>query len=192
MDKIQESVIEIKNKLKKFKEIFAVILFGSVARGDYSIRHSDIDILIILKDPKSENKIRKVLEKINIKFRVRIHPEFQTEKIEKEDETLLCKMFEEGKILFNKGFFFMNINKLGLNAFRLYDFDTKKTPKVKRVMLSRALHGRTKKAKGIIDNISIIESGKGGLLVRKDKWKDIENLFKIHNVEYRIKKVLYA
>lgn len=101
-------------------------------------------------------------------------------------------MFEEGEVLFSKGLWFLNKENLGLKAFRLYKFETRNINKVKRVILSRALHGREKKSKKIIDKITVIDSGKGGLLVRKDKWKDIENMFHRLGVKFKVKITLYG
>lgn len=191
MNKIEEALLETKKNLKKNKNIFAAILFGSVARGDYSLRHSDIDILILLKDLKNKKEIDKIIDNINIKYRVKIHQEYQTSSIEKEDETLLYKMFEEGKVLFSRGIWFMDYNNLGLDTFRLYRFDTTALSKVDRVMFSRALHGR-KGFSGIIDNISVIDSGKGGLLVRKNMFKQIEQVFDRFKVKFKVVKTLYG
>ncbi len=191
MNKVEKTVIEIKKRLLKVKEIAAVILYGSVARGDYSIRHSDIDILIILEYAKAESGINKIIEDINIKHRVKIHPEYQTKEIKQEDQTLLCKMFEEGKILFSKGFWFIDKKQLGLGAIRLYRFDTSPIDKISRVMFSRALHGR-KGYKGLIDGVSILDSGKGGLLVKKNMFKEIEQVFERFNIKYKIVKTVYG
>lgn len=192
MNKIEEAVVEIKKRLRKPKEVFAAILYGSVARGDYSARHSDIDILIVLEDLKFKNKVDKIINDINIKYRVRIHPEYQSKVVKNEDQTLLCKLFEEGKLLFSKGFWFMSQRQLGLTAFRLYRFDTAGIAKANKVMLSRALHGRNKKYRGLIDDTSIIDAGKGGVLVRKDRYKDIEDLFRRFGVKYKTKKTIYG
>jgi len=191
MDKIRLAVEDIEKELKKIKSIFAVILYGSVSRGDYSVRHSDIDILIILETNKEKDIIKKIIGRLNIKHRVKIHPEFQISAVSREDETLLCKMFEEGKVLFSRGFWFMDKDKLGLKPFRLYIFDTKNTNKVNRVILSRALHGRIG-YKGIINDASVIYSGKSGLLVRDDMWVDIESLFKRLDIKFRIERILYG
>lgn len=188
MNKIEQAVVEIEKKL--YKHVFAVILYGSVARGDYSIRHSDIDILVIL-DMKVKKKVNKIINAISVKFRVKIHPEYQSVNIKKKDETLLCKMFEEGKILFSKGFWFMDKSKLGLSAFRLYIFDTSTLDKVNRVMFSRALHGR-EGYEGLIDNISVINSGKGSLLVKKNMFKEIEDVFDRFNVKYKVVRTVYG
>ena len=191
MNKIEEAVIEIKKRLKNINEIFAVILYGSVARGDYSIRHSDIDILVVLGDVKAKSNIDKIINDISIKYRVNVHPEYQSIDVKHEDQTLLCKMFEEGRILFNKGIWFMKKENLGLGTFRLYRFDTSSVDKVSRVMFSRALHGR-KGFNGLIDNVFVIDSGKGGLLVKKDRFKDIEEFFDRFKVKHRVVKTLYG
>ena len=192
MNKIEEAIVELKKKLYNVKEVFAVILYGSTARGDYSIRHSDIDILIILEDIKAKNKIENIIDNMNIKYRVRLHPEYQLLDIKHEDQTLLCKMFEEGKLLFSKGFWFIGKERLGLDAFRLYKFDTTDANKTNRVILSRVLHGRDKRYKGLIDDISVIGIGKGGLLVKKNRFSDIEGLFKRLKIKYKIKKTIYG
>lgn len=190
MNNIEEALEDIK-KLQKIKEIFAVILYGSVARGDYSIRHSDIDILVVLSDSKARKKADGRINELNVRHRVKIHPEYQAMKISSEDHTLLWKMFEEGQVLFSKGIWFFDSREFGLKAFRLYVFDTSSLDKVSRVMMSRALHGRDG-FKGMIDSVSIIDSGRGGLLVRNDKWKDIEAFFSRFKVQYKIDKTFYG
>lgn len=192
MNKIEKAVKESQKRLQRIKEVFAVILYGSVARGDYSIRHSDIDLLVILEDLQFKRNVEKIINDISIKFRVKIHTEYQDKKIKKEDQTLLCKMFEEGRLLFSKGFWFIDKKGLGLNAFRLYKFDTSKVSKVNRVILSRTLHGRNKGLRGLIDDISVIDAGKGCILVRKDKFKAIEKMFKRFDVKYKVKKTVYG
>ena len=100
-------------------------------------------------------------------------------------------MFEEGKIIFSKGFWFMSKSKLGLTAFRLYLFDTSSLDKVGRVMFSRALHGR-KGYEGLIDidklgaYVRPLDRGKGigtALLERVINWCSEHGVNRIH-VDY--------
>lgn len=189
MSKIEEALAEIKKRLR-IKGVFAVVLYGSVARGDYSLRHSDIDILVVLSSDV-KGKVDRLVNDINMKYRVKIHPEYQSVVVRNEDQTLLCKMFEEGRVIFSKGFWFMDKKTLGLGAFRLYRFNTSSLDRVSRVMLSRALHGR-KGLNGLIDDINVIDSGKGGLLVRKNMFKDIESFFERFKVKYKIVKTFYG
>jgi predicted nucleotidyltransferase len=182
MNKIEEAVNEVRIRLQKVKEVFSVVLYGSVSRGDYSIRHSDIDILII-----SSKNVDSIIHDAEGKFRVKIHAEYQKFPVLPEDQTLLCKMFEEGKVLFSRGIMFMDTTSLGLAAYRLYLYDTAMLDKVQRVMMSRALH--TFK---VIDTISVINSGRGGLLVRKDKFTEIEEFFNRFKVKYKVVKTVYG
>jgi len=191
MNKIEAAVLELKEKLSKIDSVFAVILYGSVARGDYSLRHSDIDILVILNQMKERKNLEKIIQEVGIKHRVKIHPEYQGLNVKQEDQTLLCKMFEEGKVLFSHGIWFVGNKSLGLEAYRLYRFDTGQINKVNRVMFSRALHGR-KGLKGMIDGVFIIDSGRGGLFVRKEKFKDVEDFFDRFKVKYKIIKTFYG
>ena len=85
----------------------------------------------------------------------------------------------------------MDKERLGLDAFRLYKFDTTGVDKVSRVILSRALHGR-KGLNSLIDGINVIDSGKGGLIVRKNMFKDIESMLNRFNVKYKIIKTFYG
>ena len=65
--KLPELVEKIKNSYKK--NLMAVVLFGSAARGDFS-QSSDIDLLLILKD-SVESKRKRILdfyEKIGYEF----------------------------------------------------------------------------------------------------------------------------
>ena len=59
--KLEEQFNSLMNSLKKelikIEEISAVVLFGSYARGDYSLRHSDIDIMIFIDKDKKDLKL---------------------------------------------------------------------------------------------------------------------------------------
>ena len=64
--KIVEEVREIINNLpeKLRQEIVSVVLFGSLARGDFVPNVSDIDIFIVFKDRISKENIEKILRAI--------------------------------------------------------------------------------------------------------------------------------
>ncbi|HLC71381.1 MAG TPA: nucleotidyltransferase domain-containing protein, partial [Candidatus Nanoarchaeia archaeon] len=46
------------------KEILVVFLYGSVARGDYSLRHSDLDLFIVLKNKLVNEKVKERLDEL--------------------------------------------------------------------------------------------------------------------------------
>ena len=48
MNKFEETISALKGEFTKEKNILVVYLYGSVARGDFSERHSDMDLFIII------------------------------------------------------------------------------------------------------------------------------------------------
>ncbi len=205
MNKFEETLNELKEEFVGRNEILVVYLFGSVARGDFSERHSDMDLFIVLNKKRAneriKEKINKKLTSIGIKYGVRVHIEFQGTEIKQEDQTLLAKMIEEGKIIYSSGVFNFSYSQLGLKQYILYSYSLKNSKN--KTMFSKALHGRksvyyknnkkiTKIYEGIWDNQSILSLGKGALMVVKDKQKDIETLFKRFNVDYEILRVAYS
>jgi len=197
----ESSIEDIKAAFAEFKEILLVILYGSVARGDFSRRHSDLDLFAVVNKKRADDKLKKKIDSrissICFRHAVRAHLEFQGTLIESEDRTLLKKMIEEGRVIYSSGVLYFDNNQLGLKQYILYSFSTKNT------LFSKTLHGKrswyyksgkkvVKEYPGIIDNSSIIMAGKGGLLVSKEKQGDIEGMFKRFNVEYKIKKIVYG
>ena len=196
---------ELITRFSDIKKILAVYIYGSVARGDFSLRHSDLDLFIIINE-KYPSKI--LIEKINnkviafgLKFGGKIHPEYQGLIISKEDNTLVRKIIEEGKIIYSAGVFnFMN-KQIGLKQYIIYEFFSDKSKR--KSYFSKILHGKkswyykgnekiVKEYPGIVDNKDIINVGRGALLVIKEKQKIIENLFKEFKIDYKIKRIVYT
>ncbi len=206
MDKFDKSLqLLIADIFPKFKNILVVILYGSVARKDYSLRHSDLDLFIIVKaKAASENfkeNFEREISRVEFSTGARIHPEYQGLDITYEDRTLVRKMIEEGKVIYSTGVFSFSSELVGLKAYWIYEYSLKNA--VNKTMFSKVLHGRkswywkgkekiVKEYKGIIDNEGFIDLGKGVIMVRKDKEKDLSNIFKNFQVEYKLKKVVYG
>ena len=206
-EEISNCIGDIRKKLEKTKEILLAAIYGSVVRGEYSPKHSDIDLFIVInkekKDEKAEEEINKLISQIGARHMVRIHPEYQYLAIEEEDKTLIQKIMEEGQILINNGVWILAAEKIGLRPFWLVQFSTKETNQNDRVRLSQALHGNKKwyykgkkkiikSYKGLIDNVKIYEAGAGSLLVDDKLVKDTEILFKRLNVKHVKKKVFFG
>jgi len=201
----ESAINDIKIAFSQFKEVLVVILYGSVARGDFSRRHSDLDLFVVINKKKVNEKIKKKIdEKISqICFRhaVKAHLEFQSTEIRMDDRTLIEKMIEEGKVIYSSGTWFFNNKMIGLKQYILYSFSAKNSNK--RTLFSKTLHGKkswyykgkkkiVKEYPGIIDNENIILISRGGLLISKEKQKDIEFTFQKFNIDYKIKKIVYA
>jgi len=196
---------ELIKEFSNIDKVLVVYIYGSVARGDFSLRHSDLDLFIVINEkhpPKAlKQKINNKIIPIGLKFGARVHPEYQGLIISKEDYTLIKKMIEEGKIIYSAGIFNLMNNQIGLKQYIIYEFSSDKSKR--KSYFSKILHGKrswyykgkekiTKEYPGIIDNESIISLGRGALLVIKEKQKIIEELFKEFEIDYKIKRVIYA
>ena len=205
MNKFEKTLQELKKEFVEIKEIAVVILYGSIARGDYSLRHSDLDLFMILsKDEVTEkirDKINDQLLPLGSKNGVKIHIEYQGARIKDEDQSLVEKMIEEGKVIYSNAFIVFPTGKIGLKQYVIYEFSSNE-PKVK-TRISQILRGRkswyfkgdkkvVKKYKGIADDKGIILLGRGSLMVVKDKQDNILSMFERLGVDYKIKKIVYA
>ena len=187
------------------KEVLVVYLYGSVARKDYSLRHSDLDLLIVINSKSVPEKLKQKIDKkiipIGLKNKVRTHIEYQGTKVREQDQTLIRKMVEEGKILYSSGVFTFDYDQIGLGQFLIYSYSALKSKR--KTTLSKALHGRmswyykgkkkiVKEYTGLIDGRTVIPLGNGVLMVAKKKQQDIERVFEEYGAEYTIRKVVYA
>lgn len=204
-DKFEAAIEKLMGEFSRHREILTVYAYGSVARGDYSLRHSDLDLFIIINKKEIPEKLKeKITERIisiSNEFGVKAHPEFQETEIRPEDQSLLRKIIEEGRCIYSSGVFAFTGGQLGLKQYIIYEYSLKDSPQ--KSYFSKALHGRkswyyqdekkiTKEYKGIIDSTDIITLGKGALLVAKEKQKDIELMFNNFKANYRIIRLVYG
>lgn len=185
---VQERVIQyhklfldlLKKELPKIKEINAVVLFGSFARGDYSLRHSDIDLMIFVdkveKDAVLEEQTQKKIISLSVNRQLSPHVIFQYKKIEEEDKSLLVTVAREGKVLFARKTIVFTYDQVGLASYSLIHFDTTGCKAVSKNKLQRFLYGYVVKGKhylGLIDEQKILSAGKGAIMVPEEKYQKV-------------------
>ncbi|MEK6867917.1 MAG: nucleotidyltransferase domain-containing protein, partial [Nanoarchaeota archaeon] len=129
-NKFDITLSALQEKFSFHKEIKVVYLYGSVARGDYSLRHSDLDLLVVLScnsNKKIEEKIENTLVPLGLKESVKIQIEFVGKNITEEDHSLLRKVIEEGKVLYARGTIVFDHLQLGLHQFIVYSYSLKQS-----------------------------------------------------------------
>ncbi len=178
--KHEEFIELVKNELPKIKEINAVVLFGSFARKDYSVRHSDIDLMIFLdkveEDKTVEENIRKKIIQLCMGKGISAHTVFQYRKVQEEDKSLMLTIANEGKALFAKKSLVISGNILGLKTYYMIKFDTARLNPVVKNKLQRFLHGyiiKGKRYRGIVDEENVLSAGKGAIIVPEELLKKI-------------------
>jgi len=87
------------------KEIASVVLFGSVARGQFTGK-SDIDVLVVYKNKGVQQKVEKIIDTLLDRYDVHIVPLFLTnqeihERIRRFDN-LITTIIDEGEQLYGE------------------------------------------------------------------------------------------
>lgn len=177
-------------KIKDFKHVIQMVLFGSVAKGEDNT-NSDIDIAIIhdltdIEELKSE--INKFLdERIQVVYMDRARLAGETE--------LVAALTGEGILLYGKPIN-VSFESKALQSFILLVYDTSELDKKKRMLLNRALHGSVSKSKykgkvyssstkGIVAQPGITKLAKACLLIDPKKAVIIRELLKRFDVKYK-------
>jgi predicted nucleotidyltransferase len=127
------------DKVRTIPNIKGAVLFGSMARGDQD-RRSDIDILLVIDDPKPRRYLSQVVHMIS---ELHPHREIQVSltNLKDRDESFLRTVFNEGRILF--GSFLLNAEGIALKRYLLVSYDLSKIDPVMQVRVSRKVHGYT-------------------------------------------------
>lgn len=170
----------LKKELYKVNEINAVVLFGSFTRGDFSYRHSDIDIMVFIdkleKDLSLEEKLLKKAIGLNLGKELSIHTLFQYRKLDEDDKSLMLTIADEGKVLFARKSIIISDSVLGMKSFFLIKFDTSNLKPIIKNKLQRFLRGysvKGKKYKGIVDDENVLNAGKGAIIVPQEMLKKV-------------------
>lgn len=96
----------VKFLLCKFR-VRTIILFGSLARGDYNSL-SDIDLLLITRKKLEKRQIKKIIPKSLIQQKnlaLSVYSQTQMDSAYKEGILFLVHVLKEGRILYDDGFF---------------------------------------------------------------------------------------
>lgn len=173
----------------KLKELTSIILYGSLARGDFSKRHSNIDIYLLFN--RTLEKINKKIEEIAFnlykEYGFRIEPMIiNIKNLKKESLSFHRKVFSEGKVLYSSGIFFVNAGLLGLRQKIIYKYNLP-IENAKKVSICRQLigysykyKGRIQKARGLLGKINAEILGKS-CFISDQKYQSLLDEFFIKN-----------
>lgn len=176
------------------KDINKIILFGSVARGDYN-EDSDIDLFIDTEE-KMENEIEKILSLFSSS---RIHEIWSLKGIKNEISIKVGKLEEwklrrevisSGILLYGK------YSKLPENVtyymmIRLVDINRKKTSQ--QIKIWRKLYGYKQKigkkiyiSKGLVEKANGTKIGKAIFIIPMEKRRNILDFLNKNRVSYKV------
>lgn len=185
-----DEAIKFADKIDSIKGILQIVLFGSVARGEDTLK-SDIDIAIIHnhKDKfelmKEANKYKS--DKIQTTF-------ISINDLPKESE-LVGALSGEGLLLYGRPIIIKE-KQLDLNAKIFISYSLADLPQTEKVKVNRALYGSVSKSsfqgknyktetKGLTNEPGIEKISKGVLLVKREKAPKVVNMLKRFKVKVR-------
>ena len=185
-----KEAIDFTNKIKGIKGILQIVLFGSVARGEDTLK-SDIDIAIIHNHKDKFELMKEVnkhkTEKIQTTF-------ISIDNLPKESE-LTGALSGEGLLLYGRPVIIKE-KKLDLSAKILIAYSLADLPQTEKVKVNRALYGSVSKSsfqgknyktetKGLTNEPGIEKISKGVLLVKREKAPKIVNMLKRFKAKVR-------
>ncbi len=128
--------------------LMGVVLFGSLARGDYD-RRSDIDFLLAFDEENPKRHMDMVAKIISeLKPHREIRPVFSN--LKDVDPELVKEIMKEGVVLFGK--IVLSSEDVALKSYRIISYDLSKVSSTIRARVARRIYGyesKKKIAKGI-------------------------------------------
>jgi len=165
---------------QKIPKLLQIVLYGSVARGEED-RRSDIDLLLVFEsegDPEKSPLARVARREIGgafVKAKCDRNAQIAMTNLKDIDESFLENVSREGIVVWGKPLL-MDAKKL-LRPMVLFEYRVGGSSKVDKVRFYRALKS--------IDATKV----KNGILVPEENAKDIENIFKINNIDHKKKRL---
>ncbi len=127
--------------IEKVPSIQTVVLYGSIARGDYDKR-SDIDIMLVV-DSEDKEGLNTIISQVITELRP--HREIRTvvTDLHDYDEDYYQNVFREGRVLYGK--VILTPENLALKPYLIISYDLSGKPNTLQVKISKRVHGYTSK-----------------------------------------------
>ena len=178
----------IKNEFKKIKDVSLFCVFGSFVTEEFSPKHSDLDLLLLVnKDiPKKnlleyEEKFYKIINSKNIE--VPCHLTILYKNDFSNNSLLIYNVLKESNVLYKRdNMFFLTFDNLDMEILYLIKFDMKSLTTSNKSLVKNALT-KSKKFKDLVLNYS-----SNFLIVKKKSLILLKNYFKKYGIKFSIEK----
>ena len=184
---------KIAKELSKIEDVKAVILYGSLARGQFTSR-SDIDLFILTTNDKTQKEVQDKVIKLESEIGRNIQPTIRTiVELQKTDTGLLQNIFQEGKILYLKEpSDIPSAILLQQKPYLIYSFQISSLPQKDKARFNRQLYEQTRKEykyKGLLQEIGGQKLSAGCVMIPHMQKETIEKFFKKFKVKFEQLKV---
>lgn len=190
-ERLEHDLDRLISILSSFRDIMAVIMFGSYARGDHD-EYSDIDILVIFRDRDAMwRDWDELFEKIG-ELRLLIHLIPKTyEEFLKSEPTFLDEIYKYGIILYSKYPFTTHLSPPNQRPMKLIIYNLSGLKQREKVRLLYKLYGKGGKDRlGLLRELGGEKLGEGCIIIPGDKLDPILDTFRKFNVNYKLLDVI--
>lgn len=187
---------KVSERLSELSEVAAVVLYGSVARGEAGVK-SDVDLLVIVakKSRALSREIERIVE--GAERGTRIVHSIATPKELASSPSFAFDVARDGIVLYKNPRTALSL-PLGLKerGATIYSFDARGLTQPQRVAFNRGLYGSVhsktvggKEKKyaysGLLERVGGEKLGGGAVLVSSKAEKQFEELFAFHGIPFR-------
>jgi predicted nucleotidyltransferase len=184
---------KIAKELSKIEDVKAVILYGSLARGEFTSR-SDVDLFILTTEDKTQKEIQDKVIELESEIGRNIQPTIRTlVELQKTDTGLLQNIFQEGKILYlREPSDIPSAILLQQKPYLIYSFQINSLLQKEKARFNRQLYEQTRKEykyKGLLQEIGGQKLSAGCVMIPYEQKEKIEKFFKKFKVKFEQLKV---
>jgi len=184
---------KIARELSLIGDVKAVILYGSIARGEFTSR-SDVDLFILTTGGKTRKEVQDRIIELEFEIGRNIQPTVRSIKeLRKTDTGLLQNIFQEGKIFYLKEP--SNIPSailLEQKPYLIYSFQINSLSQKDKARFNRQLYEQTRKGykyRGLLQEMGGKKLSAGCVMVPYEQKDKIDNFFKRFKAEFEQLKV---
>jgi len=184
---------KIAKELSKIEDVKAIILYGSLARGEFTSR-SDVDLFILTTKDKTQKEIHDKIIELESEIGRNIQPTIRTiTELQKTDTGLLQNIFQEGKILYlREPSDIPSAILLQQKPYLIYSFQISSLLQKEKARFNRQLYEQKIKGykyKGLLQEIVGQKISAGCVMIPYEQKGKIEKFFKKFKVEFEQLKV---
>ncbi len=186
-EKLECNLNDLVEAISSIKEVLAIILFGSIAKGDYD-EFSDYDILVIFKDKESMWRNWDELFRRVGRLNLLLHciPK-SLEEFLKSEPTFLNEIFKSGKLLYMKYPFQAHMRPLDLKPFKLVTYDMSGLRQENKMKFYYKLYGKSgSNSIGLVKKVDGIKVSEGCILIPENSFKIMEETLNKFNVKFKV------
>lgn len=184
--RLEHDLSSLTEEVSSIKEVVAVILFGSIAKGDYD-EYSDCDLLVVFRDRESMwrrwNELFQRVGKLGLL--VHLIPK-SLDEFTNSEPTFLEEVLKHGKALYSKYPFQPSLVPLNLQRARLLVYNMRRLKQEDKMRLLYRLYGkRGARSMGLVNRLGGLKIGEGCIIVPEENAGAILEVLREHGVEVK-------